>query len=279
MPTLFELVKEFAERARAELLEQIKNQQNELTRPVRFIGYDADGNAIVNDRGEVKTVVDHGNVARVKGEIFIYDEAATVEYKVRKKPQEQKIISPTKTKPKPARKKILSRSVMEDGEVAEFQFKRFREDVVCIAVIDENNNRTMEASWLAWRAAFPERPYYLLEPYNPQYGGLYVPAAFSSDPLAFHTTVVRDNGQGSPDDWFNICKLNAEDEGANVILFIDESGSMTINDVRSSYNLFKGKCIVDSLTVKAVSNSSEDYIAPFYVDDDFFIDAVSEWPY
>lgn len=279
MPTLFELVKAFAERSRQQLLEQAKNQQNELTRPVTFIGYDADGNAIVKDRGEIKIVVDHGNASRTKGEIFIYDEVATVEYKRRKKPEEQQIISLSPIKPKPARKKILSRSSIEDAEIAEFELRVFREGVVCIAVIDENDSRNVESDWLAWRAAFPERPYYLLEPSNPDFNGLYVPAAFASDPLAVHSTVVRDEGQGNPSDWFSICKLDNEDKNANVIFFLDESGSMDISTVRSSYDLFKSKCTAAGNIVKAVSNTSEDYILPMYVADDFFVDAVSSWPY
>ncbi len=150
MPTLFELVKAFAEQSRQQLLEQAKNQQNELTRPVTFIGYDADGNAIVKDRGEIKTVVDHGNTSRTKGEIFIYDEAATVEYKRRKKPEEQQIISLSPIKPKPARKKILSRSSIEDAEVAEFELRLLEIGLVHTAEVRYSWNNGTDLDTTTW---------------------------------------------------------------------------------------------------------------------------------
>jgi len=150
MPTLFELVKAFAERSRQQLLEQVKNQQNELTRPVTFIGYDANGNAIVKDRGEIKTVVDHGNASRTKGEIFIYDEVATVEYKRRKRPEEQQIISLSPVKPKPARKKILSRSSIEDAEAAEFELRILRSGLVHTAEIRYSWNNGTDLDTTTW---------------------------------------------------------------------------------------------------------------------------------
>ena len=79
--------------------------------------------------------------------------------------------------------------------------------------------------------------------------------------------VNRDNG--NPDnitDWYKLCNIDDIPDGSSIALFIDTSGSMTLQTVRASYDAFLAKLNERNITVTSVTNSSEDWITPFLVD-------------
>ena len=93
MPSLEELVKLFAERARRQLMEEVERQKNKDTSTAKWEGYDADGNPIVKDGDQTKTVKGLGNTGMVKGTKLILDDVGSVEYKRRAKKEEDKKVT------------------------------------------------------------------------------------------------------------------------------------------------------------------------------------------
>jgi hypothetical protein len=118
--------------------------------------------------------------------------------------------------------------------------------VTCITVIDESqgsgSNAVYDAEWASFRAAYPTRRFYLLDPGGGAFG--HIPSAFSSDPIAFGPiAVARDGGNvANRSNWFSICGLNGLPAGTVVSLAVDTSGSMTLNTVRASYDWFISQC-------------------------------------
>ena len=81
--------------------------------------------------------------------------------------------------------------------------------------------------------------------------------------------VIVNRDDGNPDnitDWYKICNIDDLPEGSSIALFIDTSGSMTLQTVRASYDAFLAKLNERNITVTSVTNSSEDWITPFLVD-------------
>jgi len=88
----------------------------------------------------------------------------------------------------------------------------------------------------------------------------------STDGLTFGPILVnRDEGsEANITDWFSLCKVDELPDGSTISLFIDTSGSMTLDTVRASYDLFIAKCNEKNITIAAVDeNSNEDWISPF----------------
>ena len=118
--------------------------------------------------------------------------------------------------------------------------------VVCISVIDENQNSasqsTFNNNWSNFRNTYPNRNFYLLDPGGGSFG--YVPSAYTNDPEAFGPiTVNRDNGVvANRSDWFDICGLNDAEDGTVVSLAVDTSGSMRLSTVQASYDYFIAQC-------------------------------------
>ncbi len=83
--SLERLVKEFAERVRAELLARIEAEKNSDTAVVKWQGFDNDGKPIVKNLDKIETAEGLGNVAQKKGTKLIYDKNSSAEYKKRKK--------------------------------------------------------------------------------------------------------------------------------------------------------------------------------------------------
>ena len=76
--------------------------------------------------------------------------------------------------------------------------------------------------------------------------------------------VNRDGGvTANASDWYTICGLDKLPDGAKVAIFIDTSGSMTMNTVQASYDLLISKLQARSMDVITVTNPSEDWITPF----------------
>lgn len=275
---LLERIKRFAEERRRMLIEFLEAQNEEDTTVAKWKGYDADGYPIVQKGNKTETADGQGGISNRINSPLILDKSGSVEY-----PKKTSLDIPLyKKPPEPERAKPIFKkksAPQTDTRANEFGIAIIRKqeleiDVICIAVIDENNATNTDSAWAAFRAAYPFRRFFLLQP-NTQYpDDLYVPSAFSSDSNATHQIV------STTADWYNISGLNTEPEEAQCILFIDQSGSMTIQTVIDSYNSFKTKATARRNRVVVVDNASEDYIAPFYISDDTFkVDPyVSNWP-
>jgi hypothetical protein len=136
---------------------------------------------------------------------------------------------------------------------------------VCISVIDESSPTadTIRNDWLSFRSNHPNRIFWLLQPGRtaPE---LKAPAEFTSDPKANGPVqVARDGGSTtSRSDWFVICNLGIYSAGTTISLAIDSSGSMTLDTVRASYDLFRQKCTQAGFIVTEQSLSDERWAPP-----------------
>ena len=134
----------------------------------------------------------------------------------------------------------------------------------CIAVIDENDGVVPTTDWNNFYAAHPNREFNLLD----VAGGGVVGIPTSGTPGISENfnvyNVNRDSGISSDrSDWFTIVGLSDLPSGSLVSLWIDNSGSMTKNDVLSSYNLFIEKCNNAGIGVDETFGYGENYIQPF----------------
>ena len=76
--------------------------------------------------------------------------------------------------------------------------------------------------------------------------------------------VNRDQGTtANASDWYTICNLDQIPNNSKVALFIDTSGSMTMNTVKASYDLLVSKLNARGITFITVQNSQEDWISDF----------------
>lgn len=265
--SLLDRIKRFAEERRAMLLEEIEQVREADTAKVQWKGYNDDGMPNIKKGSKTETADGQGYTSNPQNKNMILDKTGTVEYA-----KKTDLITPRYEKTplilqKPAAKKKKV-AAQPPSSVTEFALaivkKKVATDVICIAVIDENNGRNTDSDWAAFRAAYPMRRFFLLKPASGYGGTLYVPSAFSSDPLATFQAV------STSANWYTIAGLDQEPLGAQCILFIDQSGSMSLNTVITSYNIFKANAITRENKVAVVDNTSEDYIAPFYISDDFF---------
>ena len=152
------------------------------------------------------------------------------------------------------------------------------ENLKCIAVIDESDSGTgggpgkvTPAAYLAWRADFPDRKHYLLQPTANGIGNtgelistslqeVYV-SGFSDGRLV--QGVNRDEGNSANrSDWFGLVGLQTGVD-TRIGLFIDASGSMTLSTVQASYDKFLSDCSTAGIVLNIQTNDNEDYIEPF----------------
>ena len=76
--------------------------------------------------------------------------------------------------------------------------------------------------------------------------------------------VNRDNNNvANVSDWYTICGLDSVPSGSKVGLFIDNSGSMTTDTVRKSFELLLSKCQARNIELVITENPNEDWITPF----------------
>ena len=277
--SLEDKVRRFAEERRAMLEEQLAQENKADTAKVTWQGFDENGYPLVKKGDKTETVDGQGYVSNQKNKSMIYDDAGSVEYFKKKKSQlsrYQRNLPEAKARIT-AKKKTSNLVIPDAGSYAIAIVTPVEPDVTCIAVIDENNGANTDSAWAAFRQTYPQRMFFLLEPQTGYTDTLYVPPAFSTDVNALWRTVVVDP---AVDDWYEIANLQYKPYGSQVILFIDQSGSMTIADVEDSYLLFKSKCTARQNRVAVVDNTSEDYIAPFYIADDYFNTPgyQSNWP-
>lgn len=79
--SLERLVREFAERVRAELIARIESEKDQDIAIVKWQGFDENGNPIVKDTDQIRTAKGLGNISQKIGSKLIYDKAGSVEYK------------------------------------------------------------------------------------------------------------------------------------------------------------------------------------------------------
>lgn len=135
----------------------------------------------------------------------------------------------------------------------------------CISVIDESSlsSTVIRNSWLNFRQRWPNRPFFLLQPGKTK-RELNVPTEFDTDPLTKYANVNRDFGTVSArSDWYTICNLASLPDGAKIAIFIDTSGSMTLNTVRASYDWLIAQLAQRNMSVITVSNGQENWVVPF----------------
>ena len=127
---------------------------------------------------------------------------------------------------------------------------------------------TILASYNQFRKKWPDRYLYLLWPKNSSGTAtevLKIPQGWSptlGDYGAY--TVNRDRGDITKrSDWYSLATLDRLPEGSKIALFIDKSGSMTLDTVRASYDYFIQRIAARKIEVITVSNTSENWIEPF----------------
>lgn len=170
--------------------------------------------------------------------------------------------------------------ILKSNNISEADFAKL---VTCVSVIDEtnssayNNSGLLNAIWgqnppviggsasnrRGFRTAFPYRSFYILDPQSSGQGGIDVPTNFPGDPNAYGPIRVnRDNGNvGSRSDWFSICNFGSLPYGTIVSIWIDISGSMTLETVEASYNYFLQRCAAAGIEiVLSLSAAGERYI-------------------
>jgi hypothetical protein len=140
------------------------------------------------------------------------------------------------------------------------------DQVMCISVMDENNNVTTDKQWRAFQKAFPNRDFCLLQPVPSTFGDLYVPRKFRMiNKLIYHQVNRPYNDPSQADDWYNFCNLDkSKAKGLRkVILFVDHSGSMDPSVVKASLNLFVKTAIRNGFEIiETKYSTAEDYITP-----------------
>ncbi len=76
--------------------------------------------------------------------------------------------------------------------------------------------------------------------------------------------VTRDGGNAAnATDYYKLCNIDSLPENSKIALFIDNSGSMTTDTVRASYDLLVSKLNEKNITIITVENGDEDWITPF----------------
>jgi hypothetical protein len=76
--------------------------------------------------------------------------------------------------------------------------------------------------------------------------------------------VKRDGGnKGNISDWYSLCNLDNIPNGSKVVVFIDSSGSMNMNTVKSSYELLVQKLNERKIKVILIENPNENWISAF----------------
>lgn len=163
----------------------------------------------------------------------------------------------------------------------------------CIAIIDESSPppASLASDWTTFRTTYPLRPYFLIGvgggtttlniPANMQsailtdpltrafvtsnqFPGYSTTPKTAADAAVFPSGMPRDNGNVSlRSDLFTLCGLNTKQPGENVFLFVDDSGSMNVVDVRATLDLLQASCDTAGLKISSVFNPSENYILPF----------------
>ncbi len=151
-----------------------------------------------------------------------------------------------------------------------------------------NGNCDVNGAWGEFRTLWPNRKFFLIEPIRNGGGqsltgldqsiksasNILMPTAFVTEAQAgvkavyIQSTRNSDNGTN----WWSKIGGSSLPSGAEVILWVDNSGSMTVGNVNAEYNAFKAAAAAANITVTEVSNLTinqggsllkEDWINPF----------------
>ena len=143
-------------------------------------------------------------------------------------------------------------------------------EIPCIAVIDETSptQATINNSWQSFRNKWPDRPFFILVPVGEGNSTAAVKHPTINPQNYTKTAVNRDNGSASAvSDWFDLTGMSQYGAGTEITLWVDISGSMTLNTVIESYVQFLAACATANIDVTIVqSTTDEDYVNPFISD-------------
>ena len=155
--SLLDRIKRFAEERRAMLMEQLEseNENDADTAKVKWKGFNDDGIPNVQKGSKTETADGQGYVSNPFNQSMIYDKTGTVEYA-----KKTDLITPRYEKtpliprdPAVKKKKVAAQPPSSTTEFAlAIIKKKVAIDVICIAVIDENNGTNTSADWAAFRA-------------------------------------------------------------------------------------------------------------------------------
>jgi hypothetical protein len=126
--SLEELILEFARQARNQLAAEAESKKNQGIRPVKWQGFNEDGNPIVKDGDKTRAVRGVGNTGQVKNTKLIYDEENSVEYKRTKKERQPSAI--TRPEVKSAAVRAKPRAFIHPVEIFEFEGAEFLEKML-----------------------------------------------------------------------------------------------------------------------------------------------------
>ena len=137
-------------------------------------------------------------------------------------------------------------------------------------MIDETSptQTTINNSWQSFRNKWPDRPFFILVPVGEGNSTAAVKHPTINPQNYTKTAVNRDNGSASAvSDWFDLTGMSQYGAGTEITLWVDVSGSMTLNTVIESYVQFLTACATANIDVTIVqSTTDEDYVNPFISD-------------
>lgn len=137
-----------------------------------------------------------------------------------------------------------------------------------------NNNCDVDGAWGEFRTLWPNRKFFLIEPVlgegQQSLTGLdqslkttsriKMPTAFVTEAQAGEKAVyfqsTRNTGSTN---WWSKIGGSSLPSGAEVILWVDRSGSMSVSTVQTEYNAFKTAAAAANVTVTEVSDLTEPY--------------------
>ena len=154
-----------------------------------------------------------------------------------------------------------------------------------------NGNCDVDGAWGEFRTLWPNRKFFLIEPWentsdqvtdfdvsslNPSIDGLShikLPAAFVTEAQAGEKAVyIQSTRNTGGTNWWSEIGGSSLPSGAEVILWVDNSGSLTTGKVQAEYNAFISAAAAANVTVTEVTNLTseqggsllrEDWINPF----------------
>ena len=114
---------------------------------------------------------------------------------------------------------------------------------VCISVLGltVDSQSTINNDWSNFRSAYPQRPFYILQPSGMPLSALKIPSAYDSDGLAYPVQSINIDGGdvNQTSDWFSITGLDKAPAGTSVSLAIEDSFATTVSvtDTKGSISL------------------------------------------
>jgi hypothetical protein len=133
---------------------------------------------------------------------------------------------------------------------------------LCISVIDESSPSVAQiaSDWNTFRSRYPNRPFVILQPTGSPLSALNIPTTYDGTVIS---NIVRDNGVvDNRMDWFALIGMENLPTGRVVSIAVDNSGSMTLNNVRASYDFFKTRVLGAGLQIVETTFINERWAPP-----------------